>query len=459
VPSSHVAGGSRRARMRWATALVVVAAAGAAVLATSLVGDGSRREPSIVVDRNGIGGRCDDGRKLDAARSSQTPLCSIPAALAIAPPGMTIEVRAGSYPALHVDGKTWTKPVTVAARRGDAVRIPSIRLANGTSHIRFSGLRLTGDPAAPAFQIMDGHSTDVTLERSNIESTRQDAVELRWGTSHVTIQRNRIHTAGRGSGVVFANVSDLPGSPFKEAREPISDVVIRGNHFDGIAIDAIRPANFDRLLVEGNEINGIVENGEHCDAFQSVFGGRHLVFRGNYIHDNAGQGLFIKDGRVTDAVVENNVFVHNKLEIQVQLFDVVGLRMVNNTIWDNQLNMILRRDVKDAVVRNNLIQDMQVDDAAVARREIRQDHNVIESGWSWGPQPGDVKGTPRFVDAAKRDYRLAAGSPGVNAGARGAAPARDKACRRREGVPDAGALERRGDSKPGDTAAHPVCDA
>jgi hypothetical protein len=416
---------------------------------------------ALVVDGAGRGGRCDDGRSAAQARMPATPLCSITRALALAHAGTTIAVRGGSYPALEVSGLRPARPIVVEAWRSgrtqEAVHLPAIRLSDGASHLRFRGLRLTGSATAPSFQIMDGGSRDVQLAGSRITSAGQDAVELRWGTSNVTLERNWIHTTGRGSGVVFAETSDLPGAPYREARVPIRDVIIRGNHFDGIAVDAIRPANFDGLVVDGNEIEGIVENGEHCDAFQSVFGGRRLVFRNNYLHDNAGQGLFIKDGRVTGAVVENNIFVHNRLEIQVQLFDTVGLRFVNNTVWDNQLNMILRRDVRDAVIRNNLIQDLEVEDPAAARRELRQDHNVIGGGWSWGAQRGDLHARPRFVDAARMDYRLAAGSPGVDRGTAKGAPRRDKACRVRGKAPDSGALERAAGSSAADTAAHPRC--
>ena len=87
---------------------------------------------------------------------------------------------------------------------------------------------------------------------------------------------------------------------------PISRVVIRGNRLDDIGTDAIRPANFDDLLVEGNDITGVVESGDHSDALQVVWGGRNLRVRNNVIHDIQGQGLFIKDGLVTGAVIEGN---------------------------------------------------------------------------------------------------------------------------------------------------------
>jgi hypothetical protein len=231
----------------------------------------------------------------------------------------------------------------------------------------------------------------------------------------VTIARNHIHTAPSGSGVAFASTSTLPGSPpGAENQAPIVDVVIRDNHFDGIAVDAIRPANFEHLVVEGNEIEGVIEHGQHADALQTVFGGRDLLFRNNYIHDNQSQGLFINDGRVTGVVVEGNVIVHNTREIALQFYDTVGLRIAHNTVWDNEANVALRTGVRDAVVTGNIFQDMVVDDPAAAALAVRQDHNLIAGGWNWGARGAhDITTPPTFVDPGRDNYRLAPRSAGI----------------------------------------------
>ena len=49
------------------------------------------------------------------------------------------------------------------------------------------------------------------------------------------------------------------------------------------------------MLIEGNEITGVRENGNHSDCLQTVWVGDHLVFRKNYLHDNRCQGFFVKD--------------------------------------------------------------------------------------------------------------------------------------------------------------------
>ena len=49
------------------------------------------------------------------------------------------------------------------------------------------------------------------------------------------------------------------------------------------------------MLIEGNEITGVRENGTHSDCLQTVWVGDHIVFRKNYLHDNRCQGFFVKD--------------------------------------------------------------------------------------------------------------------------------------------------------------------
>jgi hypothetical protein len=386
-----------------------------------LVGCGQGRAPSgppgTVLHVNADRSRCDDGRSAAQARSPQTPLCSIERAVRLAPADATVAVAPGSYPALELHGGHGDG-LRIRSEGHGAVRLPRIAISDNAGAVAFEGLELTGSHDGPTFDVGRG-SHDVQLVRSRVTATQNDAVVLNAGARHVTIAGNLIHTSHAGSGVTFASTSMRPGSPpGSPNEEPIRYVAIRGNHFDGIAIDAIRPANFDHLLIEGNEIEGVFEHGQHADAIQTVFGGSDLVVRSNFIHDNYAQGLFINDGRVTGAVIEDNVIVRNRGELALQLFDTVGLTIAANTIWDNEHNVILRVGVRDAVVTRNIFQDMVVEDPASAARDVRQDHNVIAGGWNWGARgPHDLAVRPTFVDPGREDYRLAPTSAGVGAGA------------------------------------------
>ena len=168
---------------------------------------------------------------------------------------------------------------------------------------------------------------------------------------------------------------------------PISRVIIRGNHLDAIGTDAIRPANFDDLLVEGNDLTGVVESGDHSDALQVVWGGRNLRVRNNVIHDIQGQGLFIKDGLVTGAVIEGNQLLRGRSEPQIALYETEGLRLRHNTVRDAQYGVTLGDHLRDAVVEHNVFSDFTVDgDPGRLASQLREDHNVLGPSWNWADQ-------------------------------------------------------------------------
>jgi Right handed beta helix region len=396
-------------------------------------------------------------------------------AVATAAPGSTVVLNGGSYPALTAPAGNRSAPVTVAAAAGQTVTMPNVNVPAGAGNLIFQGLTLTGE-GGPAFNINE-NAHDIQLLNSVVRDSG-DAILIRPGVSNVLFQGNDISSkapgaSGGGIGLAFASTSTLPGSPSGNPNQaPISNVTIRNNKFHDIGSDAIRPANFVNLVVEGNDITGVKENGDHCDVLQVTFGGRDFIFRNNYVHDNAGQGLFIKDGQVTNARVENNVFVHNSLEIAVSFFDTINLTLVNNTVWDNSAgNVFLRPGIRNVVLRNNVLQALDADSTSEAISQSQQDYNLIGGGTVGARGPHDIKGTPKFVNAAGYDYRLASGSPGIDAGTADGAPATDKACRARYDAPvadkgagnptyvDMGALEFSPLSAAGDTAApfNPGC--
>ena len=374
-------------------------------------------------------GGCSDSSS--APTNPATPVCSIGRAIAAAGSGGRVILVAGSYPELSVGG-TRSAYVTVSAQPGAAVTVQGITVPRNASNVRIEGMTIT------------------------------DGIDIWDGANNIVIEGN--HISSGGNGITFNAESSKPNSPGSVNDPPISNVVIRNNAFDNIGTDVIRPANFNGLLIEGNDITGIAEDGDHSDILQSVWGGDHLTFRNNYVHDYEGQGFFLKDGQVTDVTVENNVFINNSGTYTVNVYDTIGFRMLNNTIWDNSLGVRLR-SVQNGQVYNNLIESMN-HEGSQTYGAIAQDYNVIAGG-SWTQRgPHDTRSRPAFVNAAGRDYRLAAGSVGIDAGTSDNAPPTDKACRPRYDVPgvantgagspafyDMGALEHGPASTPADTGA------
>src|SRR4051812_27951077 len=57
---------------------------------------------AVIVDVASVGGKCDDTRTPEVARSVKTPWCSLGRALEATPRGWPVRMRAGGYPKLVV---------------------------------------------------------------------------------------------------------------------------------------------------------------------------------------------------------------------------------------------------------------------------------------------------------------------------------------------------------------------
>ena len=140
----------------------------------------------------------------------------------------------------------------------------------------------------------------------------------------------------------------------------ISDTTIRGNKLVGpFGEDALRINRYHDsgdadpygILIEGNEITGVRENGNHSDCLQSVWGGDGLYFRRNYLHDNRCQGFFVKDqpSTIVGISVEDNLFLRNSEPCaaeasgcgQPSYLQIFGpyqnLTMRRNTVWQDEV--------------------------------------------------------------------------------------------------------------------------
>jgi hypothetical protein len=242
---------------------------------------------------------------------------------------------------------TQTVASTAAAQSAAAAAAPGavICLANGTyGKLALSASKageVTVQSAPPAVTTIAGASltgAHLTLEGFNVT----DEVDVAPGSNHMTVQFNRI--TGGYMGVQAANTSSTT----------VDDVTIRANKFvgpfgeDAIRLNRYHDADGDGvgILIEGNEITNVRENGNHSDCLQAVWVGDHLIYRRNYLHDNRCQGLFIKDqaSAVDTVVADDNLMLRNAAPCdgaagcgQPAIFQLFGpmtnLVMTRNTIW------------------------------------------------------------------------------------------------------------------------------
>ena len=243
---------------------------------TEPAGKPARARPApvtVYVDRDSIGGRCNDARPVAAARSAQTPWCSLARAVDVTPSGATVMVRRGSYPRLTIQAERRTRFVTIRSAPNETATLNGFTATN-SSHWRFQALRFAG--------------------LSNL---------IFFGNDHVDLVRNDLTVAtqvrpSRDLRFIGNTIHDLPGPPGKPEdgvglwivtgeQGPLRNVLIRGNRFSRLPNDAIF-TDADNVTVERNTFEHIQSpdnNWAHADVFQGM-GANDVTIRDNFAHDN-----------------------------------------------------------------------------------------------------------------------------------------------------------------------------
>jgi hypothetical protein len=247
-------------------------------------------------------------------------------------------------------------------------------------------------------------------------------MELAPGASAIRIDHNDITGGPFGVELDSVNCRTANAPTWSGcAPEPkITDVIISGNRIHDIGGpaggDAINVNNYANLRVTGNDLYGMIEGGNHTDCLQSTFGGSGLVFDHNYEHDNNCQGLFTKDGDVTDAVIYDNLFVRDQVSHQpegnLDIFNVYRLILRNNTSLPDTADILRDQGSAQpprATVDRNVF-DTFADGCCAERATfaLTEDANVfLHRPLSFRPARDDRIGLPAFIDPGTDDYRLA----------------------------------------------------
>jgi hypothetical protein len=347
--------------------------------------------------------------------------------------GSVVCVQAGSYGAATLAGSR-SGYVTVRPADGASVNFSSLSISSGSSYYDVRGFTVGGEITIP-----DGGASHVILHGLDAAGVNVGA-----GTDTLLIDHNNLH--GGGFGVLLSS-SDcrVPGAPQwsgcqSDPEAPISNVTINGNRFTGpFGEDAMQLKNFRNVTVTDNEITNVREDGSHNDCTQTVYGGQGLVYRGNYQHDNRCQGLFIKDGRVTDVDVEDNMFVRNSqpclgetcssgAPLTITFYDTVGLIFRNNVLWDNANGAggsMLQTGNSGIQWDHNVLSSFVVSDTSTYSNasNLKEDYDVFGDARNWNGFKGShsvVQSNPGFRDTGSADYRLSqpvsAGGATYNAG-------------------------------------------
>jgi hypothetical protein len=311
------------------------------------------------------------------------------------------------------------------ADAGDALCLQDGNYGDLELSRRGSGPSLTIRAENPGGATLKGATlagADLALAHFDIEGE----VTIEPGSRKISVLHNRI------SGGYFGVEAGPTTSTY------ISDTTIAGNRFVGpFGEDAIRLNRYhdsgDRdpygVLVEGNEITGVRENGNHSDCLQSVWGGDGLFFRRNYVHDNRCQGFFVNDqpAPIRRIVLADNLMLRNAAPCAppssdcgppsiVQIFGPIrGVSFTGNTIWTsgNDSPVSLREGPFGAVTFSGNAIYRGWSDWSGGWPHFKQRRDLV---CKWEPTLPRLSHSsrrdcsPGFADPASDDYRQRSGA-------------------------------------------------
>ena len=368
------------------------------------------------VDGESRGAACSDTRTAAQAASVSTPWCSLERAAAEAPDASSVLVRAGTYPSVAISGSVNGAKLTFKPYAAEKPVLHGLEVT-GSSRLRFEGFRITEVTDLDQVTLLELAGNDISPHDVRIVTG-----------SDVLIEDNTFHDLTMDRGTSGRCIP--PRCGYGVRINTGTDITIRNNRFQRIPADAIQSGQATRYLIEGNlfeDISPFVDPEEHSDAIQFYAGSQSVTLRSNTFRRTRGPLLHGLDAGLAqrDLVVENNLLVSQR-DFGLRIANAPRLKLVNNTVWDAGSGGVILEDLaaipeKTSAVTavNNVIQSF----SAQAGMFLREDYNLIGSGYRAGAH--DLAGPPRFVDPTAGDYRLAGGSPGIDAGTSDGAPARD----------------------------------
>lgn len=355
----------------------------------------------------------------------------LPAAVAAVQPGQTVLVYDGAYTGFQVTRSgTSVAPIAIRAATSGAViqsRAPTgdgIRLEN-VSYVTIEGLTIQGGAAVsqPISQrcIAARGATATNPMRGNVirGNTCTDAVLECFYLSQFSsgiVENNVINGCGRGGGTRNHGIY--------LANAGADNTVIRGNSITTTA-------------TAGAESNGIHMNGDASIGGDGLISG--LTIERNTIYGNTQSGLNM-DGVQRSTVRNNLVYGNARHALRAYQIDGAagpqGLVVINNTFIASTSGwgMKLSEDGGGHTIFNNILLGA-TGSLCVANASFASDRNATTDRFSvdgeaniitlaaWRTQteqdPNSVIANAEalFVDPNANNYRLAAGSPAVDAGA------------------------------------------
>jgi hypothetical protein len=396
-------------------------------------------------------------------------------------PGDTLCIFPGTYPIedeldLTVSG-TSRAPITLTTLGQTVTLRGSLRLARGVSHVRLKGFAVTGfrtwgitvegdneDLVLSALTVTGGeagiHLTvgdsgqeaeygpvrRITIEDSVVSGAEYTAVDCTPGPCDVlTLRRLEVYGSGAETGFAGDGIAVEQGS-----NVVVEDCFVHDNGGDGIDLNSRDVGrSMPGIVVRRNRVVGNGRNGIKVWA-----GGR---VENNLIADSGSTALVLESGAYH--IVNNTLANIASYDYLAMLGNYdnqhpVEVSLYNNIFYNDNAQMggtlVFFPRLVTLHSDHNIYYNPFREEDVICADSVGQDacfgKDAINSGdWNARSRQGgrSLYADPAFVSSASGDFRLAAGSPAVDAGSATQGASTDLSGAWRDERPDIGAYEYR----------------
>ena len=320
-----------------------------------------------------------------ACNQTLSPGANLASAISSAAAGSTICLNSGSYGSVSLSNIVKTSDVIVQSVSGNAASISSLNISNGSNHLKFQNLTISG------MNISGGTTKNITVSGSTF--TGQLLVNtISFNNNNILIDGNAFDGYNANGGYEGRLQISWGGGP---GTVP-AGVTVTNNHFGGGGCsDGIQIGSYGVVVGPGNIFENIKQGSctEHVDAIQ-LYGQSHTTINGNYFNSvTVCVGAY--DGGNSE-VVTNNVFSNTCV---LDFGSISNLTFSHNTVvgTNPRIGGINSSTATTGSMNNNIMKGVSFNtNAGNGCNPCTFDRNMFSSSGS-AKGTNTLIGTPTFI--------------------------------------------------------------